>query len=219
MSITLNPPPLRIRPKPHPQTKPANFKTDPAPDPLSFSPNSSTSTSPKPIYPRTSPPAAERIQTPPTPELKFASIFNFNSNSLWEVKAPPPLDHPPSACGSSSYLSPPDTDIDSESDHGSPVASPYANSVASTSSSSSNLSGFESVSLKTLSSEELAREHDAVETIQPPSPAFLRENNDSGGYTQGRMMWRPTHIPYRRGTGLPFAIIEEEEPPEESDGS
>ena len=33
------------------------------------------------------------------------------------------------------------------------------------------------------------------------------------------MMWRPTHIPYSRGTGLPFAIIEGEEPPEESDES
>jgi len=30
-------------------------------------------------------------------------------------------------------------------------------------------------------------------------------------------MWRPTHVPCQRGTGLPFAIIEEEEPLEESD--
>jgi hypothetical protein len=33
------------------------------------------------------------------------------------------------------------------------------------------------------------------------------------------MMWRPTlttYVPYPRGVGLPFAIIEEEEPPEES---
>ena len=32
-------------------------------------------------------------------------------------------------------------------------------------------------------------------------------------------MWRPKYIPHSRGTGLPFAIIEEEEPPEESDES
>jgi len=75
------------------------------------------------------------------------------------------------------------------------------------------------VSLTSLSSEELAREDDAVEVIQPPAAAFLRENDTGGGYAQGRMMSRPTHIPYQRGTGLLFAIIEEEGTPEESDGS
>ena len=73
----------------------------------------------------------------------------------------------------------------------------------------------EVVPLKSLSLEELAREDDAVETIHPPGLAFLRENNN-GAYTQGMMMWRPTYIPSPRDTGLPFAIIEEGELPEES---
>jgi len=161
-----------------------------------------TTLSKRPTHPRTSPPA--RPETPPTPELTFASILHLSSANLWEAKAPPPLDHP-------LYLSSTSTHSE-ESNHGSPVVSPYATSSASTSLRSSG-SEFESISLKSLSSEALGREED--EAIRPPAPAFLREH--SGVDTQGRMMWRPTmttYVPYPRGVGLPFAIIEEEEPPE-----
>lgn len=185
-------------PSPSPPPR-ADFKTDPT-----WAPNSPSQ---RPTYPRTSPPA--RPETPPTPELTFASIFT--SHNLPEVKAPPPLDLPDSL-PLPPYPSP--TPTHSESNHGSPVVSPYAISSFSLSSRS-----FESVSLRSLSSEALSRD-DNDDLTQPPAPAFLREHNGVGLYTQGRMMWRPmptTYVPYPPwGAGLPFAIIEEEEPPEEA---
>ena len=187
MATSITPTPL------HPQ---ADFKTNPTPTP-------SPSTQYKPTYPRTTPPA--RPETPPTPELTFASILNLNSPKLWEAKAPPPLDLP-------LYLS--STPTHSQSNHSSPVVCPYAASSISSGS-------FESISLESLSSEALGLEDDDEdEAIRPPAPAFLRDH--SGVCIQGRMMCRPrptktTYVPYPRGVRLPFTIIEEEEPPEEGE--
>jgi hypothetical protein len=103
-----------------------------------------------------------------------------------------------------------------EADHGSPFVSPFAPS------SSRWLEyGPESGSPQSLSPDpdvpRLEDEDEDEAEIKPPTPAYLHEN--SGLDTQGKMIWRPTYIPYPRGVGLPFAIIEEEEPLEESSES